>query len=113
MHGAEHGLVLLHAGQQRGQPDGIGVEHRAATITREAIAHAPHHVDIAGTLRDALVQYADALVQQGKEAALEDFPVGMRSRADGEFCGTPREYRDRFGIIMARAITLLVAVEAL
>src|SRR5690349_22062771 len=32
VHGAEHAAIFLHAGEQRRQADGVGVEHRSAAI---------------------------------------------------------------------------------
>src|SRR6187399_2031031 len=82
VHRAEHLAVLLHAGEQRRQPDRIGVEHGSAAITRESITHAPDDVDVAGPLRDTLLEDAQSLVQQGIDAALEDLLVGMQPLFD-------------------------------
>ena len=58
--------------EQRRQTDGVGIEHRAAAIAREAIARRPDHIDVGRAQRDALLQNAEALVEQRIQAALDD-----------------------------------------
>src|SRR5688572_18611112 len=113
MHGAEPFPVSLDTGQQYRQSQHIGIEHGPAAIARESITRAPDHVDVAGALRDALVENPDALVQQRVQAALEDFLVRVRARRDAELRAAAREDDQRLGIVVPRAIALLVPIEAL
>src|SRR5262249_15460450 len=64
-----------HARQHLLHPDLSGVEHGTATIAREAVAVQIGHVDIAGPQRDALIEDARALVDEGPQAALQDLVV--------------------------------------
>ena len=92
----------------------VRVEHRPAAITRESITRAPHHVDVAGALRDAFFEDADPLVEQREDAALEDFLRRCAGAARWPSSAARRARMPlRFRIVMARAIALLVAIEPL
>jgi hypothetical protein len=59
-----------------GQADGVGVEHRAAAVQREAVA-----VEIDTSMSearsgDAFLQDARAFVDQREDAALDDLLIG-------------------------------------
>src|ERR1041384_3720398 len=89
------------------------MEHRAAAVARESVTRAPHHVDVAGPLRDAFIEDAQALVEQWIEAALEDLRVRMCAQHDAELRSLVPQQRERFRIVLPGAVTFLVLVIAL
>src|SRR5688572_6616958 len=46
VHGAEQIPVPAHAGEQRGEPELLGVEHGSAAVPRESVARGPDDVDV-------------------------------------------------------------------
>ena len=58
------GGVAIESGLDPAQTDGVGRVHRPALQRREAVAVAPHDVDVAGAVGDALLEDPRALVDQ-------------------------------------------------
>src|SRR3984885_11430876 len=57
VHRPEQLAVFEHAVMHGLQPDGVGVEHRAAAVARKAVSGGPDDVDVAGTQRHALLEH--------------------------------------------------------
>src|SRR5438045_2612911 len=64
------------------RPDAVGPEHQAAAIAREAEAVEPHHVDVAGAQRLALLQDPAGLVDRGEQQSAQDLLVAERALLD-------------------------------
>jgi hypothetical protein len=64
----------------------VGIEHRTAAGTREAVAGEVHDVDIAGARRDALLQNSGPLVYQRVHQPIDDLDVAHRARDHAELC---------------------------
>src|ERR1051326_9375291 len=67
-----------------GEPDLVGVGHRAAAPHRPAVAVDPDHVDVARPTGDALLEDARALVDHRVDHALDDLLLVDRSSRDAE-----------------------------
>src|ERR1700691_6024788 len=113
MHWPKARAIAAQALEQRRQPDCLGMEHWTAAIAWESVARAPDNVDIAGTLRDALFEDSEALVDQRIETAFENLLLAVRLRCDLELSRAPFQDLDRLGIIVAGAIPGQVLVVAL
>src|SRR5687768_7459191 len=68
------GGEFLHAPQDLGQAHAARMEHRAAAMHREAVSREVDHVDVGGAQCDALLENARALVDQGEQQPVDDFP---------------------------------------
>src|SRR6185369_15045740 len=79
---------------------------------REPVAGGPHYVDIARADRDALFENPYAFVQQRVDAALDDLLLAVLARLDSELLCARFQDRDRFRVVMTRAVARLVAVVA-
>src|SRR5580704_2574630 len=113
MHWPEARAIAVQALEQRRQPDRLGMKHRTAAIARESVARAPDNIDIAGTLRDALFEDSEALVDERIQTALENLLLAMRLRCDLELPRAPFQDLDRLGIIVPGAIPGQILVVAL
>src|SRR6267142_435387 len=101
-----------HRLQDLVQADGVGIEHRATAIAREAVTVDVDDVDVGCPQCNALFQDFCALVDQRVDAALEDLLVGDRAALDPRFLrGFEDQCLDR-GIGNRRAIAWLIAVPA-
>src|SRR6266705_2683964 len=72
------GVEGRHVGVDLLEPDLVGVEHGPAAVARKAVAVEIGDVDVARAKRDPLLENARALVDEGPEAAREDFLVAHR-----------------------------------
>ena len=113
MHRAEAVLVLVHAVEHLLQADRLGIVHRAAAPAREAVARGPDDVDVGGAHHDAFLENLEALVDERIEATLDDLFLGVRNLRDLQFAGALAQDFDRFRIVVALPVALLVFVEAL
>src|SRR5207247_4210055 len=69
-------------------------------------------VDVARAKRDPLLENARALVDEGPQAAREDFLVTDRAPRDAAFLGTGGDHRLHLGVRLGRARAGFVAVPA-
>src|SRR6185312_11920634 len=62
--------------------DPVGPEHQPAAIAREAEAVEPHHVDVAGAQRLALLEDLAGLVDGGEQQPTQDLLVAESALRD-------------------------------
>src|SRR5215813_10525040 len=99
-----------HVGEHLLEPDLIGVEHGATTIAREPVAVEVRDVDVARPQRDAFLEDARALVDEGPQAALQDLVVADLPPFDPALLGAGGDERLHLGIGLGRTAARLVAV---
>src|SRR5579883_2462513 len=102
----------LHIGIDLVETDSVGIEHRSAAPSREAIAGEIDDVDVARSERDALLEDLGALVDQRVDGALDDLLVGDRLALDAQPLRFRGDHLLDLGIGERRAAALLVAVPA-
>ncbi|MNQ86810.1 hypothetical protein D3C85_1020120 [compost metagenome] len=91
------------------QAELVGIKHRSAAMGREAVAGQEDHVDIAGTLGDALFENPRAFVDQRIQRALQQaLWIDVRLRVRRQFI----EQFGEFEIGLRHARTIRVQVEA-
>src|SRR5882672_1500084 len=110
MHGPELVPVFENTVVNRPQANGIGIEQGTAPIARKAVARAPHDVDIAGAGRNTFVEYANALVDEGVYASLDDLAGAVNALRDTEPPRGVLENSDGVGIVVPRTIARQVLV---
>src|SRR6185295_18938938 len=100
--------VVVH----RRRPHRVRIEHGAAPMNREAVAIDVDDVDVRGAEREALLEDPRPLVDEGVDAALEDFLVGDGAALDSPLLRGLGDERLDLGIGLRRAAALLVAIPA-
>src|SRR5206468_10458822 len=88
------------------------IEHGPAAIAREPVAVEVGHVDVARAEGDALFENTRTFVDEGPQAALQDFIVADLPALDAAFLGTGRDDRLHLGIGLGRSASRIVAVPA-
>ena len=108
-------VLLMPAGDlvvDLAHADAVGPEHQPAAIAREAEAVQPHHVDVAGAIRLALLEDPAGLVDRGEQQAAQDFLVGERALRHAHLGGDLPDDGGHLRIGMRRAVAFLVAIPA-
>ena len=113
MHGSEDPAVLEDALVQRPESDQVGMEQRPAAMTRKTVAGGPHHVDVAGAQRNALLQDPDAFVDQRIQAPFQNFLIRVLPRGDAQPLRGRAQDRYRLRVLVPGPVTRLIAVIAL
>src|SRR5262249_40730745 len=98
------------AGEHLLEPALIGVERGAPTIAREPVAVEVRDVDVARPQRDAFLEDARTLVDEGPQAALQDLVVADLPPLDAALLGAGGDERLHFWIGLGRTAARLVAV---
>src|SRR4030095_673761 len=102
-----------HRGDDLVQPERLRVEHRSTTRCWKAVAGQVHNVDIARTQRNAFGQDARGFVDQGIDAAFDDFSVVDLARNKADLNAIGVDQCVDLGIANRRAAAALVAIPAL
>src|SRR5690606_33624938 len=110
--GARPGRDPLDGAHHVHQANPVGIEHRPAAEHREAVAGEVDHVDVGSPQGDAFLEDARALIDQGVDAALDDFLIGNLARGDAQLLAHFVDHAIDFRIRNGVAATRLVAVEA-
>src|SRR6185295_2037579 len=92
--------------------DLVGPIHQAAPVAREAEAVEPHHVDVAGAQRLAVLQDLAGFIDGGKEQAVQNFRVREAALRDAQLANHGLYDLIDLGIDNGGAIWLLVAIPA-
>src|SRR5712692_11602126 len=109
---AVRAVEALHIREHPIEPDRVGVEHRPAAPSREAVAGDVDDVDVGGAQRDALLEQLGALVDQRVDGALDDLVVGDRLARHAEPLRLRQDQLFDLGVRQRRAAALVVAVPA-
>ncbi len=83
---------------EAGEPQPIGIIHRAAAPHRPAIPADPNHVDVAGARRNTLFKNAGPFVDHGEYHALDDLLLADRPPVEAEPCRLRQNDRFDLGI---------------
>src|SRR6056297_549934 len=109
---AERVAVVIDPVHDLGQADRVGPVHRSATVDGPAVAVHPHHVDVAATDGDALVEDLRALVDHRVQQAFEHLLVGDLTLLDALADGEVLDQLDHVGIRCGGAGVGIVGVVA-
>src|SRR6185437_14595464 len=101
----------LHRGDDPVEPDLLRPVHRATLVGRKSVPVHEHHVDVTRAHRNALFEYARALVHQRMQQAIQDFRLRQRPPCDPLL---RRHGLDQLqDLRIGAASTALVTIEAL
>src|SRR5215472_5792726 len=83
----------MHSANHVVEAERVGVEHRAAARHGKSIAGEIDEIDVGGPQRDAVLQDAGTLVDERKDAAVDDLVVGDLARDEAFLLAVARDER--------------------
>src|SRR6185436_1685534 len=102
----------LHARIHLIQTDGVGIEHRAASVARETVTVEIDDIDVARAQGNTLVQNLRSLVDQRIHATLQNFLVADLTPFDAGILRGLDDERFDYGVGDRSAIAGLISVPA-